>query len=190
MEDPVTPDAELVRRSLAGEPSAFEELVRRWAAPVAAFCHAKVGRWGVGEDLAQEALLRAFRALGTLSEPEKFGPWLRGIALRACLDWLKAKERTQVNFSALAKDGCPEELLESPPDDAGANLERGEEIARMMREVEALPEELREVLFLFYYKELKYQEIARLLGVSSATVNVRLTKARTLLRRRLDVARR
>ena len=57
--------------------------------------------------MAQETLLRGYRSLSSLVEPEKFGAWLWGIALRACLDWLKSKQRTQVSFSALGLDRNP-----------------------------------------------------------------------------------
>lgn len=89
-------DGELVRQALSGRSSAYGELARRWSAPILAFCHAKVRSVHAAEDLAQESLLRGLRALPTLSEPEKFGPWLRGIALRVCLDWLKSKQTQQV----------------------------------------------------------------------------------------------
>src|SRR3954451_24918451 len=98
-------DGDLVRRVLAGTtagPDGYGQLVRRWAARVLAVCHARVGR-AAAEDLAQEALLRGLRALPTLSEPEKFGPWLIGIAVRTCLDWLKSAQRSEVSFDAIVE---------------------------------------------------------------------------------------
>jgi RNA polymerase sigma-70 factor (ECF subfamily) len=59
-----------------------------------------------------------------------------------------------------------------------------------MTEVEALPEECREVIMLYYYQDLTYRDLAQLLGVSAATVNARLTRARSLLRERLSGAAR
>src|SRR6478672_13094551 len=94
-------DAELVRATLAGSRDAFAEVARRWAPRVTAICHARVRRADVADDLAQETLLRGYRALSTLSDPAKIGTWLMGIAVRASLDWLKAKERTTVPFSVL-----------------------------------------------------------------------------------------
>jgi RNA polymerase sigma-70 factor (ECF subfamily) len=178
-------DADLVRQTLAGRTEAFAELVRRWAGRVTALCHAKAGRTAA-DDLAQETLLRGFRALRTLADPERFGPWLCGIALRTCLDWLKAKERTVVPFSALGpsrqpKDGRPPRL-DPVADDAG----RADECRRVLAAVEALPEAYRTAVLLYYYDDLTYRELAGLLGVSPATVNARLTKARALLRERLD----
>jgi RNA polymerase sigma-70 factor (ECF subfamily) len=179
-------DGDLARQAAAGRTEAYEELVRRWAARVTALCHAKAGRSGAAEDLAQETLLRGFRSIQSLSEPEKFGAWLYGIALRTCSDWLKAKERSQVRFSDLGPDRNPEEFLHSQPRSNEPELDRRDELDRLMAEVETLPEQYREVLMLFYYQEMLYREIAELLGVSTATVNARLTKARAMLRERLD----
>jgi RNA polymerase sigma-70 factor (ECF subfamily) len=183
-------DAELVRQARAGRTEAYAELVRRWAGRVTALCHAKVGRAHVADDLAQETLLRGFRFLASLTDPERFGPWLCGIALRTCLDWLKAKKNAQIPFSALGPDRNPEEFLNSHQNPAEADVDRDDECRNLMAEVEALPEEYRKVVLLYYYHDHTYRELARLLGVSSATINARLTKARALLRARLTDCRR
>jgi RNA polymerase sigma factor (sigma-70 family) len=175
-------DGDLVRQTLSGENRAYEELVRRWAARVLAVCHGRVGRRDVAEDLAQETLLRGFRSLKTLSEPEKFAGWLTGIAIRTCLDWLKAKERTQVPFSTLSANGQLDAILEhrtEPP-------EMVEDTQDLLAQVEALPQVYRETLMIYYYEDMTYQEVAAMLGVSAATVNARLTKARKMLRERLE----
>jgi RNA polymerase sigma-70 factor (ECF subfamily) len=180
-------DGELVRQALAGRTEAFAELVRRWAGRVTALCHAKIGRGDMAEDLAQESLLRAYRTLASLTEPEKFGPWLCAIAQHVCLDWLKSKQRTQIPLSALQPGLEPEAIGTTPADCA---LEFEDEVRRLLSEVEALPEDYREVLMLYYYQDVTYQDVARLLGVSAATVNARLTKARAMLRERLGRVRR
>jgi RNA polymerase sigma-70 factor (ECF subfamily) len=179
-------DRELVGQSLAGRPAAYEELVRRWSARILAVCHAKVGRSGAAEDLAQETLLRGYRSLSSLQDPDKFGAWLYGIALRACKDWLKAKERSQVTFSDLSADRDPDGLLCSQPQSDEPELDRADERRQLIAQVDALPEDYRVVLNLFYYQELQYRDIAQMLGVSAATVNARLTKARAMLRERLS----
>jgi RNA polymerase sigma-70 factor (ECF subfamily) len=179
-------DAELVRQALAGRAEAYAELVRRWSARVLALCHARVGRADVAEDLAQEALLRGYRALRTLAQPDRFGAWLQGIALRACLDWLKARERSQVNFTALGPGFDPDGVLHPGGGESGPEQE--EERRRLLAEVEALPAEYRTVVMLYYYQDTTYRELAELLGVSPATINVRLSRARALLRARLSKA--
>ena len=69
-----------------------------------------------------------------------------------------------------------------PPDG-----ERREQAERLTREVERLPHPLREVLMLYYYQDAgcTYAELAELLGVSAATINARLTRARQMLRARM-----
>jgi RNA polymerase sigma-70 factor (ECF subfamily) len=54
-----------------------------------------------------------------------------------------------------------------------------------MSEVEALPEEYRQVVMLYYYQDVTYRDVAQILGVSTATINARLTRARMMLRERL-----
>jgi RNA polymerase sigma-70 factor (ECF subfamily) len=169
-------DGELVRHTLAGRTSAYDPLVRKWAARVTAVCHARVGRADVAEELAQEALFRGFKALSSLAEPEKFGPWLCGIATRVCLDWLKDKDRTQVSFSAVGEDARPEDM----PDP-----ELDEDLRQLMDEVNKLPEKHREVLMLYYYEDCTYQDLAKMLECSAATINARLTQARQMLREKL-----
>lgn len=178
-------DGQLVLKARSGEAAAYQSLVSRWAARILAVCHARVGRAAAAEDLAQEALLRGWRGIGTLAEPEKFGAWICGIASRACLDWLKSSQRTEVSLSG----GNGEMTWASAAPTAAQRLERKDEINRLMHEVERLPEALREAVMLYYYEDCTYADLARRLGVSAATINARLTQARLRLRERLGAAR-
>lgn len=182
-------DGELVRQTLAGRLAAYAELAGRWSAPMLAVCRAHAGAGDIAEDLAQESLLRGLQALATLREPEKFGPWLRGIALRACLDWRKSKQSSQTTFSSLDSS-----LGRFEPASNGESVEsaaqRAEDCQRLQAAVAELPEAYRETLLLYYSDQRTYQELADLLGTSPATVNLRLTKARALLRQRLGVVER
>src|SRR6516164_1141764 len=144
-------DAELVRQARAGRTEAFAELVRRWAGRVTALCHAKLGRAHVADDLAQETLLRGYRALASLKDPDRFGPWLCGIALRACLDWRKAKQNAQVPFSVLHPDHDADEMLPGRED---STVERDDEARHVLAQVERLPEECRQVVMLYYYQDV------------------------------------
>lgn len=183
-------DGDLVHQTLHGQPSAYEELVRRWAARITACCQARVRRRDAAEDLAQETLLRGYRSLSTLAEPEKFGAWLRGIAVRVCLDWLKARSRSEVSLNRLDDDGHADALLADERSPGEADVDHQDELSRLMSEVDDLPEEYREVILLYYYRDQTYQELAELLEVSTATINARLTKARAQLREKLSPARR
>jgi len=105
--------------------------------------------------------------------------------VRICLDWRKARKNSQVPFSALSTDQNPESYLSRDDGELSA-LERKEECQRLLAEVEALPEDFRQVVLLYYYNDVTYRDLANLLGVSSATINARLTRARALLRARLS----
>jgi RNA polymerase sigma-70 factor (ECF subfamily) len=123
------------------------------------------------------------RGLHSLLEPEKFGPWLRGIAKRVCLDWIKTRPRAAVPFSTLGKNEQVVDHVSTPGMESP--MERQEEERELHDAVAALPEECREVLLLYYYQDVTYKDLAELLNVSSATINARLTRARALLRDRL-----
>lgn len=180
-------DEELVRQALANQPGAYAELVRRWTPRVLALCHSRVRRADVAEDLTQETLLRGYRALRTLMRPHHFGSWLQGIALRVCLDWLKARERRTVSFSSLSRGADPEGFLPAS-EEREPDLDRDDENQSLMAAIESLPEECRTVLLLYYYQDVTYRDLAVTLGVSPATINARLTRARNLLRVRLSRA--
>ena len=169
-------DADLVREALSGRTGAYSTLVHSWSARVLAVCHGRVGNASTAEDLAQETLLRALRALGSIRDPQRFGSWICGIATRTCLDWLKSKQRTEVSIEAA------EATAGDVPSDGESSDDAWDQL---YQEIEQLPAECREVLMLYYYSESTYQELGEMLEVSAATVNARLTKARKLLRHRL-----
>ncbi|MDB5295871.1 MAG: sigW 3 [Phycisphaerales bacterium] len=186
-------DGELVCEARGGSAAAYGQLARRHAVRVLAACHARAGR-SAAEDLAQEVLLRGLRALPTLADPDKFGPWLLGIAARTCLDWLKSAKRSEVSLDALggSRDGTAAGgdafLASADEDPCGAAGDRREQAERLTTEVDRLPPVYREVVLLYYHQDCTYQQLADLLGVSPATINARLTRARAMLRARLMAA--
>src|SRR5437762_2214902 len=132
-------DGEIVRRALAGDAAAYGQLARRWAARVLAVCHARTADRHAAEDLAQDALLRAMRGLATLAEPEKFGPWVVGIAVRTCLDWLKNPRRGEVSLDALVRGEVRYGEVAADETERQIADERREQSERLMTEVERLP---------------------------------------------------
>jgi RNA polymerase sigma-70 factor (ECF subfamily) len=177
-------DAELVRRVLAGDTSAYATLVDSYAGRVRAVCRALVHRPAEAEDLASEAFYRGLRDLSSLQQPARFGPWLLAIARNACRDWQKDRENAQIPFSVFepnSRNGLCEHLdRPAVEDDALAD-----DVDELRAAVATLPEECREILWLYYTGDFTYPQLAAQLGVSSYTVNSRLTRARQLLRERL-----
>lgn len=170
-------DGELVRRVVAGDTAAYGELARRWFRRILALCQSKVFSHEA-EDLAQDAFVRGFANLSSLADPERFGPWLRGIAVNICADWCRDTLRHKPSDRDWSVDQAA--VVEA----SGSTL-ADDERAIIVQQVAAIPEDLREVVLLRYYEDLTYDEMARWLGVARATVNERLAKARALLRIRL-----
>ena len=139
----------------------------------------------VAEDIAQEALLKAFRNLGALRGPPK--PWLLTIVRNAYFDWRRSgDDRTLTGPAA-------EIVLAETPDAAQETAE-----ARLIRQGDAealraaiadIPEPFREALILRDLEELSYREIADVTGAPIGTVMSRLARARRMLGERMGVVK-
>ncbi len=158
---------------------AFAQLVRRWEGPIQRMCERMTGDAHQAKDIAQETFLRVF-ARRTEYEPNgKFSTWLWRIALNLCYDELRRRQRQDKN---IFKDqgGEPQAVLEtftaadSAPDRLLADRERSGLVKQALAE---LPEIYRTVLVLRHYEDLKFREIAEVLGVPEGTVKSRMAEA-------------
>ena len=166
-------DADLVRRSVAGERAAFEALVLRyWERLYVLAAHSKPAGMSP-EDVVQETFVRAWRSLGSLRDPGRVGSWLYTTALRACREGLS---RT--------REAVPDRMPARTPDPAGAPV-AAETRGRVREAVASLEEHYRVVVALRYFDGMKCDEIARHLGEPVGTVWTRLHRANALLRGKL-----
>lgn len=129
-------------------------------------------------DLVQDAYLTAYTQLEQLQDPAKFQPWLNMIVANKCRDYLKKKRPTL--FSEMGNEDGPQLDWE---DDREYNLPEQhldrEETSRIVAElINALPEEQRLCVLLYYQEEMSVSEIAQALQVSDGTVKSRLNYAR------------
>lgn len=115
------------------------------------------------------------RGIPTLREPRRLRPWLFGIARRAVMDRLRRR------YSAPVPEAIDVDAIATP--DEGEGL--AAEIEAMRDELETMPVTEREVLVLFYLRELTLVEVGDVLAVPVGTVKSRLFRAREMLRRRL-----
>ena len=127
------------------------------------------------QDVAQEALLRAYRFFDGLRGEAK--PWLLAIVRNACFTWLETNRPADtVGFDDGAVELLPSHE-EGPEAQAARNLDR-----RMLNEaIAGLPTQFREVLILRELEDLSYKDIARIADVPIGTVMSRLARARRLL---------
>ena len=175
-------DAELVRRAVEGGPDAFEPLVRRYSDIIVRFAHHMVGDFQTAEDIAQESFLKAFSHLGRLAEPEKFSTWLYSITRHLCLDCIRSK-RSMLSVEVLEDDGVEVTDERGAPPDRGA--ETDEMHSAVLREMQQLRADYREILLMKHVYERSYKEISELEGLSVSAVGEKLSRVRQMLRRRL-----
>jgi RNA polymerase sigma factor (sigma-70 family) len=169
-------DELLVIRCQLGERPAFDELVERWHGPVWKYVRRVSGGDDAAWDVAQDVWLRVLRGIGRLRDGTRFRSWLFGIARRALMDRLRHQYATPIDADV--------DLGVLPADVYSDDSE--EELAALERELARLPIIEREVLTLFYLRELSLTEVADVLGVPIGTVKSRLFRARRQLRRGLD----
>ena len=142
----------------------------------------RLGR-GRLRDLAQEAFLKAYRALGSFRREARFSSWLYQIALNLCRDRLR--RRRGKTFVSLDETGVAERS-KSPDPSVHEQLETRDLARIVAREIEDLPAEQREVIVLKEYQGLTFAEIADVLGVPLSTVKTRLYRGLNQLRRGLE----
>jgi RNA polymerase sigma factor (sigma-70 family) len=122
------------------------------------------------EDLVQEVYFRILRYRHTYDSKHPFTAWMYQIARNAQMDQLQ-KRRTE----ALSPEEA--EVVPSAAQRVDDKLSREQEVALLRKAMEMLPEDKREVLVLSRYQELKYEEIAQILGIEVGAVKVRVFRA-------------
>jgi RNA polymerase sigma factor (sigma-70 family) len=140
------------------------------------------------EDLAQEALLEAWRAIARLRDPEGLSPWLAAIARNVCLRWARTRGRDLAHTAYPASTGAADEpTLDDLPaaDDLALDIEHGELAALLDRALALLPADTRAALVGSYVLELPQAELAARLELSDGALRVRLHRGRLALRRAL-----
>ena len=161
---------------VAGDLGAFEAIVQRWQRRLVnlawRFCRDRA----TAEDMAQDAFLKAYRALGSFRGDSAFSTWLTAIALNSYRSRLRSQGPPLLGLD-------PERMLavEAGPLHALQEQERAEVVRRA---VLTLPGRYREAILIYYFEERDLAETARVLGVAEGTVKARLHRGRELLRRR------
>lgn len=167
-----TADELLVVRCQLGEPRAFDDLVASWHAPLWQYIRRMVGRDDEAQDLLQDVWVRIIRGIPRLRDGARLRGWLFGIARRALMDRLRREYAAPA-----AGDVDPGDLAAEP--DA---IDREAELASLDAALGTLPAIEREILALFYLRDLSLAELADVLDVPIGTVKSRLFRARRLLR--------
>ena len=166
-------DVELV---LAGEVNAFEGIVRRWQGPLVNMAWRYCRDRGRAEEMAQEALVRAWRGLKQWRREGSFSTWLFALAANVFRSELKRFPDENVCIEDAPEPGGPAAQLNEMAKRESSDIVR--------RAVLALPVRYREPVVLFYFHEMDVGAAAKTMGMPEGTVKARLARARALLKKR------
>jgi RNA polymerase sigma-70 factor (ECF subfamily) len=177
-------DEDVVTRVLQGDLDSFELIMRRYNQRIFRVVRSIVGDDDEAEDLVQDTYVRAFEHLEQFAGRAAFSTWLTRIAVHSALARRRKQQRAPlVDFSDPQNINMVP-LMATPGPEHQANVK---ELGKILsRAVDGLPEDLRTVFAMRMVEGLDTSETADCLELTEANVRVRLHRARTLLRDRID----
>ncbi len=171
-------ERELIDKVRAGDGEAYFQLVSDYRVRLYRKACSLLSSPEDAEDVLQEALVTAFRAIGKFRGESGFYTWIYRIVINKCRDFQRSRQSRREEdielYHPVLSDGRVS--LEK-------NLELSDNAEYLIGKVNGLGKKYREILLMRYYDDLSYQEIADALGLNVGTVKSRLFKARELLKR-------
>ncbi len=168
-------DLSLIRKMKQGDDMAFDQFVRKYYEKILRYCHYHCADREEAQDLTQETFVRFFTKLSAYHYRGKTLNYLYTIAGNLCRDYYK-KER---ELPILEPDSMPEGLLERLSD--GNQIEAVLDQMVVEQVLKQLPEKLREIVVLYYFKGLKLTEISDILQIGLPLVKYRMKQAKSRL---------
>ncbi|MBM3472748.1 MAG: sigma-70 family RNA polymerase sigma factor [Armatimonadetes bacterium] len=181
----------LLQRARAGDGEAFEQLIEPHVGRLYNYLARMVGDPADAEDLTQDVILRAHRAIGSFRGGATFQTWLYRIATNIAVDALRRRGRRNARVTSLddplqAEQGLVAREVRDTQRDPQRLAEASELIEQVQNAIAELSPKLRAVVVLFDIQGLTYDEIAQTLRLPLGTVKSRLFNARTRLRELLE----
>ena len=150
-----------VERYLAGDMTAFDELMIRYERQIYRICYRFVNNRDDAMDLAQEVFIKAFEHLGNFRRESSMKTWLYRIAMNHCINHVKKHSQEFVEVT---------EAVGSVRSSAQSQLEDSEQREHFRRLVKQLPPKQKAILELRINEQLSYEEIAKISGRSISTI--------------------
>jgi RNA polymerase sigma-70 factor (ECF subfamily) len=176
-------DNELISKVLSGDQQAYAGLVNRYQNYVFTLALRFTKNREDAEEVSQDIFIKAYRALADFRGASKFSTWLYTIVNTTCITFLR-KKRLEVHSLDNEKVF---ELADSQDSGMRANLvEQKSRLAMVNNAIKMLSIDDAEVITLFYKGEQTLEEIAQILGIEANTVKVRLHRARTRLKEKME----
>lgn len=180
-------DAALVERVQAGDRLAFDLLVRKYQHRIVGLIQRFVPDWHEAQDVAQEAFIKAFRALPNFRGDSAFYTWLYKIAVNSAKNFLVSASRRPPGDDVSMDDAVIRDDASRMHDQATPENEfLREEVERaVLAAVADLPEDIRMALTLREIEGLSYEEIAQIMNSPIGTVRSRIFRGRDAVDRRI-----
>lgn len=181
-------DRLLIERSKKGDLTAFDELIKRYEKQVYGFAYRMTQNYDDANDVASEAFIKAFQAIGKFRGDSNFTTWMFRIVTNTYLDKrkrLKGHMDVPIDEYIELEESSVARQIQDPspgPSDLIESTERDEIVQRAINE---LPEYQRIMIILYHMEERSYEEIAEILDMPIGTVKSRLNRARLALREKL-----
>lgn len=185
---PPTDEAQIIASILAGKTHLFHDLIRPHERSVYAMALSLLHNEADAEDVAQEAFLKAFRNLANFRGDSKFSTWLISITLNEARGRLRGKKNVKIESLDEPQEGegtVSPALLRDWREIPSEALERQEIREMLQQAITDLPLIYREVFLLRDVEDLSVNQSAEALGISVASVKVRLHRARMMLQKKL-----
>ena len=170
-------DEDLMRRTQQhNDRQAFSLLYERYSASVLSYLYRMLGNLEDVESIGQEVFLRAFRFAPTYRYPQKFSTWLFTITRNLAINQSRRRKRspirniTELNLEGVDISGDPYQVAARVTDD----VERQEEIAQVLKALDDLPTDQKEVIVLGVFQDLSYAEIEDITGTKAVTLRSRM----------------
>src|SRR6195256_1877666 len=169
-------DEDLMQRTQKDDRQAFEILYERYHASVLSYLYRMLGNLEDVESIAQEVFLRAFRFAPTYRFPQKFSTWLFTITRNLAINHSRRRKRspvrniTELNLDGVDISGDPYQVASKATDD----LEKQEEIARVLKALDDLPTDQKEVIVLGVFQDMSYAQMEEITGTKAVTLRSRM----------------
>jgi RNA polymerase sigma-70 factor (ECF subfamily) len=184
------PDAALMLRVKQGDAAAFEELVEKYKQPLVNLLYRKVRDVTEAEDLAQNVFVQVYKFADRYRVEAKFSTWLFTIARNLSLNEIRRRSRHPAESLDAVVDSSDESSSPRQFEDrrnvsAPDRLIQDELSTKVEEALAALPENQRTAILLFKEKEMSYEEIAKIMGVSLSATKSLIHRGRETLKERL-----
>ena len=174
---------ELVKRALAGENSAWEELLVAHSRKIYNLCYRFTGRTSEAEDLTQEVFIKVFQTLRTYDAAQgAFSTWLNRVARNHLVDHYRRTRKDRLT-SSIDEDAVQIEARPSQSTSPTEQVESRERRELLQAALGRLSPDMREAVILRDLQDLEYEEISQVLGVPVGTVKSRINRGRLELAR-------